>query len=157
MTIHGLRMPSGDEVRSLILPKNGLPNMATRAPIPATSARLFGACLIPTSELTFNAKVTSRGARNTREVLMYARVYSEMNTHPTRCAAGTQAPAQPRLRSGTSIRPARRWEADAGGRRGAALGTGNVGHRALLKAARSQATNGRRKRALPARVLTGYG
>src|ERR1039457_6397747 len=55
MTIHGRRMPSRDEVRSLILPKNGLPNMASRAPIPATSARLSGARLIPTSELTFNA------------------------------------------------------------------------------------------------------
>ena len=61
MTIQGRRMPSRDEVRSLILPKNGLPNMASRAPIPATSARLFGACSIPTSELTFNARVTSSG------------------------------------------------------------------------------------------------
>ena len=88
MTIQGRRMPSRDEVRSLILPKNGLPNMASRAPIPATSARLSGARLIPTSESTFNAKVTSRGARNSREVLMYASVYSEMKPHPTRCAAG---------------------------------------------------------------------
>ena len=88
MTIHGRRMPSREEVRSLILPKNGLPNMASRAPIPATSARLSGARSIPTSELTFNAKVTSRGAMNTREVLMYASVYSEMKPHPTRCAAG---------------------------------------------------------------------
>jgi hypothetical protein len=62
--------------------------MASRAPIPATSARLSGARPIPTSELTFNAKVTSRGAMNSREVLMYASVYSEMKPHPTRCAAG---------------------------------------------------------------------
>ena len=88
MTIHGRRMPSRDEVRSLILPKNGLPNNATRAPIPATSARLFGACLIPTSESTFNAKVTSTGARNSRLVLMYASVYSEMKPQPTRRAPG---------------------------------------------------------------------
>ena len=88
MTIQGRRMPSRDEVRSLILPKNGLPTMASRAPIPATSARLSGARSIPTSELTFNAKVTSRGAMNSREVLMYASVYSEMKPHPTRCAAG---------------------------------------------------------------------
>ena len=81
-------MPSRDDVRSLILPKNGLPNMATRAPIPVTSARLFGARSIPTSELTFNAKVTSTGARNSRQVLMYANVYSEMKPHPTRCTAG---------------------------------------------------------------------
>ncbi len=62
MTIHGRRMPSRDEVRSLILPKNGLPTMASRAPVPATSARLSGARPIPTSELTFSARVTSRGA-----------------------------------------------------------------------------------------------
>ena len=88
VTIHGRRMPSGDAVRSLILPKNGLATMANRAPIAATSARLPGACLIPTSEFTFNAKVTSRGARNRREVLMYASVYSEMKPHPTRRAPG---------------------------------------------------------------------
>ena len=88
MTIQGRRMPSRDEVRSLSLPKNGLANIASRAPIPATSARLFGACSIPTSELTFNAKLTSSGARNTRMVPMYASVYSEMNPHPTRCATG---------------------------------------------------------------------
>ena len=82
--IHGRRMPSRDVVRSLIRPKNALPTMATRAPIPATSAKLPGACLIPTSEFTFNANVTSTGARNSREVLMYASVYSEMKPHPTR-------------------------------------------------------------------------
>ena len=90
VTIHGRRMPSRDAVRSLIRPKNGLPNMATRAPIPATSAKLPGACLIPTSEFTFKAKVTSTGARNSREVLMYASVYSEIKPHPTRCAAGEE-------------------------------------------------------------------
>ena len=81
-------MPHRDVVRSLILPKNGLPTMASRAPTPATRAKLFGACLIPTSEFTFNGKVTSRGATNSRLVLMYANAYSEMNPHPTRCAAG---------------------------------------------------------------------
>ena len=88
MTIQGRRMPSREEVRSLILPKNGLPNTASSAAIPATSARLSGARSIPTSESTFNAKVTSRGAMNISEVLMYASVYSEMKPHPTRCAAG---------------------------------------------------------------------
>ena len=53
-----------------------------------TSARLFGAWSIPTSELTFNAKVTSTGARNSRLVPMKASVYSEMKAQPTRCAAG---------------------------------------------------------------------
>ena len=66
VTIHGRRMPSGDAVRSLIRPKNGLPTMASRAPAPATSARLSGARSIPTSEFTFRAKVTSRGAMNTQ-------------------------------------------------------------------------------------------
>src|ERR1022692_684756 len=86
--IHGRRMPSGDAVRSLSLPKNGLATIASSAPVPATSARLPGARSIPTSELTFNAKVTSKGAMNSREVLMYASAYSEINPHPTRCAAG---------------------------------------------------------------------
>ena len=58
--------------------------MDSRAPVPATSARLFGACLIPTSEFTFSATVTSAGARNSRKVLVYANVYSEMNPQPTR-------------------------------------------------------------------------
>ena len=36
--------PAGEVVRSLSLPKNGLANMASSAPTPATSARLLGAC-----------------------------------------------------------------------------------------------------------------
>lgn len=87
ITIQGRRMPSRDEVRSLILPKNGFPTIANRAPIPVTTAKLLSACSIPTSELTFNAKVTSSGARNTRQLLMNANVYRAMNPHPTRCAA----------------------------------------------------------------------
>jgi len=85
-------MPSRDVVRSLILPKNGLPTMDNKAPIPVTSAKLFGACAIPTSELTFNASVTSRGARNSRQVPMYANVYSEMKPHPTRWISGASDP-----------------------------------------------------------------
>src|SRR5215204_292454 len=46
MTIHGRRMPNGDDVRSLILPKIGLANIANSAPVPATSAR-FGCLLDP--------------------------------------------------------------------------------------------------------------
>ena len=122
-------MPSGDVVRSLIRPKNGLATMASRAPTAATSARLAGARWFPTSESTFKAKVTSRGARNSRLVLMYASVYSEMKPHPTlraageegssaasaavrlptapadclgiliRCPGGTHSPARPALRS----------------------------------------------------------
>jgi hypothetical protein len=64
----------GDVVRSLSLPKNGFPTIARRAPVAVTSAKLLGACSIPTSELTFKAKVTSRGARNSRLVLMNASV-----------------------------------------------------------------------------------
>ena len=77
-------MPSGDEVRSLIRPKNGFPTIASRAPVPVTSARLFGACSIPTSELIFRAKVTRRGAMSTRQVPKYADVYRVMKPHPTR-------------------------------------------------------------------------
>src|SRR5207302_5229637 len=60
MTIHGRRMPSCDEVRSLILPKIGLPTIDSNAPMEATSAKLCGAWLIPTRAFTFNARVTSR-------------------------------------------------------------------------------------------------
>jgi hypothetical protein len=107
MTIHGRRMPSRDTVRSLILPKNGLPTMASRAPIPATSAKLSGARSIPTSESTFNAKVTSRGAMNKRLVLMYATAYSEIKPQRPGVPRVARTPAQPRLRFGTSIRAAR--------------------------------------------------
>ena len=74
MTIHGRRMPRRDDVRSLIRPNSGLPNMATNAPMPVTRARLSGARLIPSIELTFRARVTRAGARNTRHVPMYANV-----------------------------------------------------------------------------------
>ena len=37
--------------------------------------------------------VTSAGARNTRQVLMYANVYSEMKPHPTRRDAGDRGSA----------------------------------------------------------------
>lgn len=59
----------------------GADSALTLVSAPATSAKLVGASSIPTSDLTFNAKLTSRGARNTRPVLMYANVYSEMNAH----------------------------------------------------------------------------
>jgi hypothetical protein len=129
--IQGRRMPSCDVVRSLILPKNGFPNIANRAPIPVTTAKLFGACSIPTSELTFNAKVTSRGARNTRLVLMYANVYSEMKPHPTRCAAADSrsSPASAAVRYANPSSPA--VEGRCGWALGLLPGTGNVGHCAL--------------------------
>lgn len=63
------RMPKRGAVRLPSMPKNGFAKIASSAPTPATSARLFGACSIPTSELTFNARVTTRGARNRRHVL----------------------------------------------------------------------------------------
>ena len=85
-------MPSRDEVRSLSLPKNGFPTIANKAPIPVTTAKLLGACSIPTSEFILSAKETSRGARNSRLVLMYANVYSVMKPHPTRRAA-TDSPS----------------------------------------------------------------
>ncbi len=75
-TIHGRRMPSLEEVRSLILPKNGLAIMARNAPVPATRDRLLGARSVPTSALTFNDKLTNSGARNSRMVPMYASEYN---------------------------------------------------------------------------------
>src|SRR5204863_9268805 len=73
-TIHGRRLPQREVVRSLILPKNGFPTIVNRAPVPATSDRLFGARSVPTSELTFKANVTRSGARNSRLVLRNANV-----------------------------------------------------------------------------------
>jgi hypothetical protein len=91
-------MPSREVVRSLSLPKNGFPTIANRAPIPVTTAKLLGARSIPTSESTFNAKVTSRGARNSRLVLMNANVYRVMNPHPTRRAAPSSPAVEGRCR-----------------------------------------------------------
>ena len=89
---------------------------------------------IPTSELTFNAKVTSRGAMNSREVLMNASVYSEMKPHPTRCAAGDSgsSAASAAVRYFNPSSPAVGRQPRAAGR-GAALRPGNVGHCALLR------------------------
>ena len=70
ITIQGRRMPEGEVVRSLSLPKNGLANMARNAPTPATSERLLGARSVPTSALTFNDRLTSSGARKSRMVPM---------------------------------------------------------------------------------------
>ncbi len=65
-------MPKRDVVRSLSRPNSGLPTIATNEPTPAMSDRLFGARSVPTSELTFNASVTSSGAMKTRLVARYA-------------------------------------------------------------------------------------
>ena len=78
------RMPGRDEVRSLIFPKNGLPNIANGEPILATSAKLFGACSIPKSELTFSAKVTSSGEEHQGGAHVRRRVQRH-EPHPTRC------------------------------------------------------------------------
>ncbi len=97
-------MPMREEVRSLIFPNSGLPNMATSAPMPVTRASLVGACAVPTSEFTFNARLTSNGANSTRHVLMYANVYSVMKPQPTRLlgSAGTGGGAVGVPRAGTS-------------------------------------------------------
>ena len=68
--IQGRRIPSGEDVRSLILPKSGLPTRDRRPPTPATSARLPGAWSTPTSDLTLRARVTSSGAISIRAMLM---------------------------------------------------------------------------------------
>ena len=67
--VHPAAVPAATR-SALIWPNNGLPTIATSAAIPVTSARPFGARSIPTIELTFNAKVTSTGARNSRQVPM---------------------------------------------------------------------------------------
>src|SRR3954454_5960032 len=72
ITIHGRRLPHRQEVRSLILPKNGFATIDNSPPTPATSDRLLGARSVPTSEFTFKANVTRRGARNSRLVLNIA-------------------------------------------------------------------------------------
>jgi DNA-binding transcriptional ArsR family regulator len=118
ITIQGRRMPSRDVVRSLILPKNGFPTIANRAPVPVTTAKLLGACSIPTSEFTFNARVTSRGARNSR-LLMNANVYSAM--YP---------PPDPACRDRLALQPGGGGQLRLGAG-GARPGTGTIGHCAL--------------------------
>src|SRR5207249_6198254 len=85
----GRRVRSGGGVRSRMLAKGGLGGGGGGAAVAGTGARLFGASLIPTSVLTFNGKVTSRGGRKSRLVLMNANVYREMKPHPTRCFPAT--------------------------------------------------------------------
>jgi hypothetical protein len=92
MIIQGRRIPSREEVRSLNSPKNGLPTMAIREPIPVTSPRLLGGCSMRTRVLIFRANVTSRGARKTTLVPTCATAYSEMKPQPTRCGADSDLP-----------------------------------------------------------------
>src|ERR671932_2338693 len=94
-TIHGRRLPHRQEVRSLILPKNGFATIDNSPPTPATSDRLFGARSVPTSEFTLRVRVTSRGARNNRLVLRNANVYSTMKPGPTRTPAAAAPSAAP--------------------------------------------------------------
>jgi hypothetical protein len=112
--------------------------MASRAPIPATSARLSGGRSIPTSELTFNAKVTSSGAMNSREVLMYASVYSQRvqrDETPSDPVRRGRLRLQRSLGCGSvlqSVQPGGGRQPRAAG--GAAIpGPGNVGHCGLLR------------------------
>ena len=92
--IQGLRMPHREEVRSLSLPKNGLATIASREPTLVTSASRPGAASMPTRSLTFNARETNRGARNSREVPVYASMYRSTKLRPTRaCSAGPGAGA----------------------------------------------------------------
>ena len=63
------------------------------------SDRLLGARSVPTSELTFNASVTSRGAMKTRLVARYAAAYAAMNVRPTRASGSPRTP-QSRAESG---------------------------------------------------------
>ena len=76
-------MPNRDAVRSLSRPNNGLHTSATNDPVAAISERLDAARSVPTSELTFSARVTSRGAMKTRLVARYAAAYDAMNVQLT--------------------------------------------------------------------------
>lgn len=87
ITIQGRRIPHRDEVRSLSLPLSGLPNIATSEPTPATTAKLPGACLMPTRESIFSASVTSNGEISSRMQPMNAAVYRAMKVQVTRCTA----------------------------------------------------------------------
>jgi hypothetical protein len=129
--VQGRRMPSCDEVRSLILPKNGFPSIANRAPIPVTTAKLLGACSIPTSELTFNAKVTSR-ARGTPGWCSCTPALQRDET-PSDPVRHGRLTLQRSLGGGSilpSIQPGGGRQVRLGGR-GATPGSGNVGHCAL--------------------------
>jgi hypothetical protein len=134
MTIQGRRMPSRDEVRSLILPKNGLPTIASRAPVPATRARLSGARSIPTSELTFNAKVTSKGAMNSREGAdVRQRVQRDETPSDPVCRGRLRLQRSPGRGSVLqSVQPGGGRQPRAGGG-GIIPGPENVGHCALLR------------------------
>ena len=88
--------------------------MATTAPMPATRAKLSGACLIPTSELIFNAKLTSSGAMNSRLVLMKAKAYSAMKPQPTRVIEGESSTNAAPAAGGSSDSSSPAASADAG-------------------------------------------
>ena len=89
-------MPNREVVRSLSRPKKGLPTIATNDPVAAISDRLFGARSVPTSELTFNASVTSSGAIRTSVVAKYAAAYTAMNVQPTERVAARSDPSPSR-------------------------------------------------------------
>jgi hypothetical protein len=67
MSIHGRRIPAREVARSLRRPNSGLATMASSDPTPVTMARLRGSASMPTRSLTFSAKDTSSGAKNSRE------------------------------------------------------------------------------------------
>ena len=134
ITIQGRRIPSRDVVRSLSLPQNGLLKMANAEPTPVIRARLFGARSMPTRELTFSARETRRGARNSRVVPKYAKVYRLMKTPPTRCTGADRFEAS--LSGGSVLQSVermvrRRMRAGPGG---LLPGPGIVGHGTLLEA-----------------------
>jgi hypothetical protein len=131
------------------------PPWPTGRRFPVTTAKLFGACPIPTSELTFNAKVTSRGARNSRLVLMNAKVYSEMNPHPIRLASADScsSPASATVRySNPSSQPGGGGQIRVGAG-SAPPGTGNVGHRGTTPSSSSVVSCGVKMLELDAGVL----
>ena len=80
-------------VRSLSWPNSGLPTIANKAPVPATSERLAGARSLPTRSTIFSASVTSRGEISSRMAAMYAAAYQVTKPQPTgRTTAGWDVP-----------------------------------------------------------------
>ena len=94
MTIHGRRMPSRDVVRSLILPKNGLPNMATREPIPVDQRQAVRRLLDPHQRVDLQRQGDQQG-REEHQGGAHVRQRVQRDEAPsdpvaTRCGSGRQ-------------------------------------------------------------------
>ena len=111
MTIQGRRMPSRKRCGRSICRRTDCPPWPLRRRL-GDNRQAVGVCSMPTSELTFKAKVTSRGATSTRTVPRYANVYSEMKPVKTNPLYRRRPVAQRGLRRGSifkSVQPGGGW------------------------------------------------